>query len=217
MEFEIRQCLRLDCRFRFPVPCGSTEGNHCPRCESRTTIACSPFDGRGATQSFAGTPSLALEVLLDNLRSSHNVGSIFRSCDGAGVRHVHLCGITATPTQGKVGRAALGAEATLPWTYHCNGVDAIRSLKREGCQVWSLENREPSQSIFDLDRQALSEPTILVIGNELSGVDPGILALSERVVSIPMLGHKSSLNAAVAFGIFVYWLVYGLRRQSKDA
>jgi 23S rRNA (guanosine2251-2'-O)-methyltransferase len=153
---------------------------------------------------------MPVEVLLDNIRSSNNVGSIFRSCDGAGVRHLHLCGITSTPRQGRVGKAALGAEKSVPWTYNPNGVDAVLSCKGRGLHVWSLENREPSLSIFDISYASLDQPLLLVVGNELAGVDPAILDLSDRVVSIPMLGRKSSLNAAVAFGVAAYWLQFGI-------
>jgi tRNA G18 (ribose-2'-O)-methylase SpoU len=123
-----------------------------------------------------------------------------------------LCGITSKPSQGKVGKSALGAERAVPWSYHLNGVDAVRSLRRQRYKVWSLENRVASQSIFDLGLNDLTGPMLLVVGNELSGVDPGILELSDRIVSIPMLGYKSSLNVAVALGVAVYWLQHGIRQ-----
>jgi tRNA G18 (ribose-2'-O)-methylase SpoU len=110
-----------------------------------------------------------------------------------------------------VGKSALGAERTVPWSYHRNGLDATRLCKQQGLCIWSLENRLSSQSIFDLHPDELTKPVLLVVGNELSGVDPAIMELSDRVVSIPMLGHKGSLNAAVAFGIVAYWLLFGVR------
>jgi tRNA G18 (ribose-2'-O)-methylase SpoU len=79
-----------------------------------------------------------------------------------------------------------------------------------------LENRVPSQSIFDLRWEEVTQPMLLVVGNELSGVDPGIVDLSDRIVSIPMMGQKSSLNVAVASGIAVYWLQFGIRRGNLD-
>lgn len=164
--------------------------------------------GSNPTDSTLG---LTLDVLLDNLRSSHNVGSILRSCDGAGIRHVRLCGITSTPAQRKVGKTALGAELVVPWSYHPNGIDVIQSYKERGYSIWSLENTRASRSVFSLNLVDLNELTVLVVGNEVAGVDPGILKLSDQIVSIPMSGRKSSLNAAVAFGIVAYWLQYGIR------
>ena len=212
--FQIWQCLSDSCRFRYPTPVSFPEGVKCPKCQGPASRAGPPFVGRSLPSPIDRTGNLEFEVLLDNVRSSHNVGSIFRSCDGAGVRHIHLCGITSTPRQGKVGKSALGAETTVPWSYHRNGVDALRLCRQKGLCIWSLENRLSSQSIFDLRPDELTKPILLVVGNELSGVDPAILELSDRIVSIPMLGHKSSLNAAVAFGIVAYWLLFGIRRCS---
>lgn len=213
-EFQIWQCLNDNCRFRYPGPADFQEGIKCPKCHSPASRAGAPFAGESLSPSIDRLPSLGLEVMLDNVRSSHNVGSIFRSCDGAGVRHIHLCGITSTPRQGKVGKAALGAEGSVPWSYYRNGVDATRHCRQKGFCIWSLENRVASQSIFDLCPDDLTESILLVVGNELSGVDPAILDLSDRIVSIPMVGHKSSLNAAVAFGIVAYWLQLGIQRQA---
>jgi tRNA G18 (ribose-2'-O)-methylase SpoU len=209
--FQIWQCLSEGCRFRYPAPSSPQEGMACPKCQNPASRAGSPFAGRSTLLANDGAIAVNTEALLDNVRSSHNVGSIFRSCDGAGVRHVHLCGITSTPGQGKVQKSALGAEAVVPWSYYRNGVDATRQCKQAGLRIWSLENRVSSQSIFDLRPQDLTQPVLLVVGNELSGVDPGIVELSDRIVSIPMLGQKSSLNAAVAFGIVFYWLLYGIQ------
>jgi tRNA G18 (ribose-2'-O)-methylase SpoU len=147
--------------------------------------------------------------LLDNLRSSYNVGSIFRTGDGAGVQHLYLCGITSTPDQPKVMKTALGADQSVPWSYHRNSLDLIRQRKDAGYALWSLENRGPARSIFEHIPSTLTEPILLAVGNERAGVDPGLLKESDQIVSLPMLGHKSSLNAVVAFGIAVYWLRFG--------
>jgi 23S rRNA (guanosine2251-2'-O)-methyltransferase len=212
-SFQIWQCLNESCRFRFPALADSQHESRCPRCQGPAFKVGAPFAGRGISPAISHLQALNLEVLLDNVRSSNNVGSIFRSCDGAGIRHVHLCGITSTPRQGKVGKAALGAEGTVPWSYHRNGVDATRARKQEGYRIWSLENRVTSQSIFDLRPDDLAEQMLLVVGNELSGVDPAILDLSDRIISIPMMGQKSSLNAAVAFGIVAYRLRFGVQHR----
>jgi 23S rRNA (guanosine2251-2'-O)-methyltransferase len=207
--FRIRQCRSKSCGFRFPVDQSVDNSNLCPLCHEEAPFVSQSFSGRGITPTLGDSAGPPVEVLLDNMRSSYNVGSTFRTCDGAGVSHVHLCGITATPNQAKVSKTALGADKSMTWTYHRNGLEAVRRLRAEGREIWSLENRIPSLSIFAHAPMRLSGPIVLVIGNELSGVDPGILNESDKIVSIPMVGHKSSLNAVVACGVAVYWLRFG--------
>lgn len=205
--FQMRQCVREACRFRFPAPSGSNEGSRCPECGAKTDFVSEPFAGRepGAPP----TASLAVEALLDNIRSIFNVGSMFRTADGAGIRHLHLAGITATPEHPKVAKTALGAEATVPWSRYRNGVQAAAELRDAGCQLWALESSERSQSLFALEPDPAQDPVVLVVGNELAGVDPEIMALCHRTIHLPMEGIKGSLNVAIAFGIAAYYLRYG--------
>jgi tRNA G18 (ribose-2'-O)-methylase SpoU len=149
-----------------------------------------------------------LQALLDNIRSSFNVGAMFRTADGAGVSHLHLCGITPAPDHPKVAKTALGAEYSVPWTQYWDALEAAASLKQGGFELWALEGGPRAESIFEVTEELPDKPLLLVVGNEVSGVDPGLLALCERVVSIPMQGAKQSLNVAVAFGIAVYTLRY---------
>jgi tRNA G18 (ribose-2'-O)-methylase SpoU len=144
-----------------------------------------------------------LHLLLDNLRSSYNVGSLFRTADGAGVGQIHLCGITPTPVHPKVAKTALGAQETLPWRYHRNALHAADWLQAQGCALWALEISAKSVSLLDASPVG---PLAMVIGNEVSGVDPELLARCERIIEIPMLGHKRSLNVASAAAIAIYWL-----------
>lgn len=209
--FRIRQCERDRCRFRYPASLRMKNGDRCPNCDGEAPYVSQPFAGRSVAQAVGDVVGPPVEVLLDNLRSSYNVGSIFRTCDGAGVVHAHLCGITSTPSQAKVTKTALGADKSVTWSYHRNGLESVRTLKAAGREIWSLENRVPSTSIFEYTPNTVSEPIVLVVGNELSGVDPGILDESDQIVSLPMLGNKSSLNAVVAFGVAVYWLRFGIR------
>ena len=146
-----------------------------------------------------------------------NVGSMFRSADGAGVSHLHLAGITATPAHPKLAKAALGAQETVAWTYHPNGVAAAESLKAARVELWALERTaglSEQPSLFSVP--VSGAPLAVVVGNEKAGVDPGILALCDAVVSLPMIGRKSSLNAAVAFGIALYYLRYGARAAARE-
>jgi len=211
----IRQCLRPTCRFRFPVTSDALEMTACPKCGSPTRLVESPYTGlkvdHRPTQA-----GLQVQALLDNIRSSLNVGSMFRTADGAGVSHLHLCGITPTPDHPKVAKTALGAEYSVPWTQYWDALEAAESLKKGGFELWALEGGPRAESIFEAVRDLAQglppaqpgKALLLVVGNEVSGVDPGLLELCQRVVSIPMQGAKQSLNVAVAFGIAVYSLRY---------
>jgi tRNA G18 (ribose-2'-O)-methylase SpoU len=148
-------------------------------------------------------------ALLDNIRSTFNVGAMFRTADGAGLRRLHLGGISATPDNPKVAKTALGAEAVVPWRYFRNGLDAARDLQARGYRLWALESSPRSQPLFHALPQDEGAPIAFVVGNEKAGVDPGILALCERHVHIPMQGAKESLNVAIAFGVAAYFLRFG--------
>jgi len=147
-----------------------------------------------------------MEVLLDNIRSIYNVGSIFRTSDGAGISHLHLCGITPTPDNPKLKKTALGADETIGWTHYLNGCVAAQALKAHGMRLWALEGGDRSKPIHKASNDYDDKTVVLVVGNEVCGVDPGILDQCEKVLAIPMQGIKTSLNAAVAFGIAVYML-----------
>jgi 23S rRNA (guanosine2251-2'-O)-methyltransferase len=142
-----------------------------------------------------------LEVLLDNLRSAWNVGTVFRIADGLGIRKLHLGGITPTPANPKVVKTALGAEQNVPWTYYSDGLAAAQSFAEHGYRLWALENHDRAISLLDGSLPEADGKVLLVVGNENTGIDPCILACCERMLCIPMLGVKRSLNVAVAFGI----------------
>ncbi len=143
-------------------------------------------------------------VLLDNLRSLHNVGSIFRTADAAGVDKIFLCGITGKPTDPKVKKVSLGAENTVPWEYTRQAWRVVDQLKKEGFQIVALEQTTGSINFRRFHRK---KKMVLVVGNEVNGVSPALLKRSDVVVEIPMRGKKESLNVSVAFGIAVFQLV----------
>jgi 23S rRNA (guanosine2251-2'-O)-methyltransferase len=209
--FVTRQCTRDDCRLRFPVAADSRLGDRCPHCGSDTAVdvAYDSHDARASgAEATAGAP---LEVLLDNVRSLRNVGSMFRTADGAGVSHMHLAGFTPTPAHPQMAKTALGAEAAVAWTLHRDGAAAAARLASEGKRLWALEGG-PRSRAFDADTVAAAQAgpsVVLVLGHEVSGVDPRILERCERVLRLPMLGTKGSLNVSVAFGVAVYWLRFG--------
>jgi tRNA G18 (ribose-2'-O)-methylase SpoU len=105
-----------------------------------------------------------------------------------------------------VAKTALGAEKNVSWIYYNNAVDAAARLKAKGYCLWGIEGGEQAESLFEETADLPEEPILLIVGNEVSGIDPGLLALCDRVLAIPMYGRKTSLNVEVAFGIAVYHL-----------
>jgi 23S rRNA (guanosine2251-2'-O)-methyltransferase len=149
-------------------------------------------------------------VIMDNIRSAWNVGSILRSADGFGFAHAFLCGITPTPESEAVRKTSLGAEEAVTWSYHKDAVKLAKGLKKEGWQIWALEDHEKAvalktSSLLPQNTSSMQEAA-LIVGNEITGVDPELLDLCERIFFIPMRGDKKSFNAAIAFGIAAYAL-----------
>lgn len=146
-----------------------------------------------------------LHVVLEDIRSLHNVGSIFRTSDAFGFRNLHLCGITGTPDRKDVKKTSLSAEGQVDWKYYISGMHAVSELKEIGVKIISLERSESSLDISELTPDALvHQPLCLVLGNEVSGVSEEILAASDMICHIPMRGMKESLNVSVAFGIAAF-------------
>jgi len=138
-----------------------------------------------------------------NIRSLWNVGAFFRTCDALGVEHLYLTGYTAHPPRKEITKTAIGAEQWVPWEHSRDPLPIIQSLKQEGWQIVSLEL---TPDAVDLATFVPMEKVCLVVGHELTGVLEGILALSDAVVQIPMLGKKESLNVSVATGIALWRL-----------
>ncbi len=153
----------------------------------------------------AETERFPIWVLLDNIRSLYNVGSIFRSCDGARISKLILCGFTPHPPRKEIEKTALGATRSVPWEYVRDPVEAIASVKSRGIRVCVLEQAEASRPYHSVSRDLF--PLCLVVGNEITGVSERIMREADLSVDIPMFGMKQSLNAAVALGIALYELV----------
>lgn len=203
-EYEFRQCEWEECRFRFPVELEEQRAGRCPLCGAATVDVGSP--AAGVDQGLLKPKNPTFSALLDNIRSIHNVGSMFRTADGAGVRRLYLCGMTATPAHPKLGKAALGAQETVPWSYHKNGVDHAHLLKEQGHLLWAIEATQEAEPFYDAELAIGSRQVTVIVGNERAGIDPGILALCDRSLYLPMNGRKHSLNVAVVFGIVCYHL-----------
>jgi len=148
-------------------------------------------------------------VILDNVRSSHNVGAIFRTADAVGITKIYLTGYTPTPTDrfgrpnDKLRKTALGATATVPWDIAGNVVVLVRSLQSAGVMVVAVEQGARATSLFSTPLPA-TQPVAFVFGNEIEGVSSKVLAAADAVVDLPMLGMKESLNVAVTAGIVLY-------------
>jgi tRNA G18 (ribose-2'-O)-methylase SpoU len=121
-----------------------------------------------------------------------------------GVKIIYLCGVTPTPDHPKLSKASLGAEWSVAWQYSSNVVSTVNNLKDSGKRIYCLEETATSKSIFELNTDMNPQPNVLIVGNEITGIDPAILEMCDQVVDIPMLGYKRSLNVAVAFGIAIY-------------
>ncbi len=210
IRYHIYQCEQQDCSFRFPAPDGITYSGRCPYCGAGVKTVATMDLSREHEQRAVKPENIHIEAILDNIRSAWNVGSMFRTADGLGVRCLHLCGISPTPAHPQVAKTALGADQAVSWTYSKNGVAVARTRKDEGFRLWGLEDMPGADLLKCIRNDIYGPPIVLVVGNEVSGVDPGILELCDRVLSIPMQGVKRSLNVAVAFGIATSFLRFSL-------
>lgn len=206
MRYQIRECLNDSCGLRYPLPENAPFGERCPRCLGET---CSRFEGPlGAGFSPAALPpALRLEAVLDNLRSAWNVGAIFRSADGLGLSKIHLCGITPTPENAAVRKTALGAEKFIPWQASRNALKTAQNLRAQGLRLLALEQAPRAVPLTEFSRP-VTGGLALIVGNEVTGVDPALLELCDEVLEIPMRGQKRSLNVEAAFAIAAHSLVY---------
>ncbi|MBI3832429.1 MAG: hypothetical protein HY291_23090 [Planctomycetes bacterium] len=152
-------------------------------------------------------------ALLEDIRSLWNVGSIFRTADGAGFGQLFLCGITGCPPRKEIAKTSLGAEDHLAWAYHAGALEVLPALKVAGVLIVGLECTEASEPLETaLGRGAIKAPLCLVVGNEVSGISAETLAACDLVCHLPMRGIKQSLNVAVAFGIGAYLLAERVAR-----
>jgi 23S rRNA (guanosine2251-2'-O)-methyltransferase len=164
--------------------------------------------GRKSAIEFRQSEKIPVVVVLDNIRSMHNVGSVFRTADAFLIRGVYLCGYTPQPPHRDIHKTALGATETVSWRHFPATTNGILELKDEGFTVLAVEQTEGSMRLDELTL-ALTGPVALVFGNEVSGVDPAALALCDGSVEIPQFGMKHSLNVSIAAGIVLWELVRG--------
>ena len=146
-------------------------------------------------------PRVPISILIENIRSVHNVGSIFRSADGFGAEKIYLTGYTAYPPREDLHKTALGAEDAVPWEYIENPMDAVKKIKKKGISLILIEQTKQSQSIYEIEWKF---PVCFIVGNEVSGVSEGLSSLSDIQAELPMRGVKQSLNVSVAVGVVGY-------------
>jgi tRNA G18 (ribose-2'-O)-methylase SpoU len=203
--YEIRICS--SCGLRYPLMKGHSFGTRCPICMGETRFLLSReliTEPSHAIPSSISSSKGTISVLLDNIRSAWNVGSIFRSADGFGFVHAYLCGITPTPENDAVRKTSLGAEDSVPWSYHKDAVELVKGLRQEGWRILALEDEPKALRLGDFSES--KQHSVLIVGNEVSGVDLGGLRLFKEILYIPMQGDKKSFNVATAFGIAAYTL-----------
>jgi tRNA G18 (ribose-2'-O)-methylase SpoU len=151
---------------------------------------------------------IPLVIVLENIRSLYNVGSIFRTSDAIAVERLVLTGFTGTPPRKEIEKTALGATQSVPWSYQKNSIEAIHHLKDEGYKIAVLEHCDQTQNVFEY---AWKDKLALVLGNEVFGVTDEVVEEADVALEIPMYGVKQSLNVSVAFGIAVYALRQNFR------
>ena len=208
-------CENPSCGFRFPVNPHEKQPHCCPRCGGTLRIAEEPYRSFSVPEKAAPLRGAAFSAVLDNIRSAYNVGSIFRTADGTGIKKLYLCGMTPTPEHPKVGKTALGAEESVSWEHSWSTCDTVMALMEGGSYTVALEGGEKAVSIFDalpLLREQ-EKPIALIVGNEVSGVDPEVVSMADLCIYIPMEGVKESLNVASAFGIAAYLIRYQGRKN----
>jgi 23S rRNA (guanosine2251-2'-O)-methyltransferase len=206
-HYTVLECTNPDCRFRFSNEVGAVVLENCPCCQSPLASRWTHYSNSNRTLESRSNTHRKVVAVLDGIRSTLNVGSMFRTADGAGINHIYLCGLTATPDHPKLSKTGLGAEWSIPWSHHPNVLDLVSDLKRGGFFIAALEGCEDSIPLYALS-SPLPDPIALVVGNEVSGIDPAVLDLADARLFLPMAGYKRSLNVAVAFGIAAYTLCY---------
>lgn len=169
--------------------------------------------GRKSVEEFKRAPKTPLVLVLDNIRSLHNVGSVFRTADAFLLRGLRLCGYTGTPPHRDIHKTALGATETVAWEYWPDTAAAVARLKEEGYAVWAVEQATGAVMLQDF-RPPADRPLALVFGNEVEGVETGVLGLVDGCLEIPQAGMKHSLNISVTAGIVVWDLCSKLSRPA---
>ena len=162
--------------------------------------------GRMNVEEFKASEKMPLIIILDDVRSMYNVGSVFRTADAFRVEAIYLCGITAQPPHPEIHKTALGAEDTVAWQHFPTALEAVESLKQKGYIVFSIEQCEGSTMLSSLNSQlsTLNSQYALILGNEVKGVHQEVVDASDGCIEIPQFGTKHSLNVSTTAGIVIW-------------
>lgn len=159
---------------------------------------------RSTLETLDKVKKLPVYVVLNSIRSSYNVGSIFRTSDGAMIEKLYLCGYTPHPPKKEVLKTALGSQDSVKWEYAENPVEVVKKLKEKGVKIVALEQTDKNIPYYSLSKNDF--PMCLIVGNEITGVSQELIDLCDVSIEIPQYGIKQSLNVAVAYGIAVFEL-----------
>lgn len=154
-------------------------------------------------EEFKKATKTPLIVILDNVRSLNNIGSVFRTCDAFLIEKIFLCGITATPPNKEIHKTALGATESVDWEYVESTISVVERLKSEGIRVISVEQTEKSVMLNDFQPKSATKYAV-IFGNEVKGVEQEVVSASDGVIEIPQYGTKHSLNISVSAGIVIW-------------
>ena len=157
---------------------------------------------RISVEEFKNSKKTPIVVVLDNVRSMSNIGSIFRTCDAFRVEKLCLCGITATPPNREINKTALGATESVDWQYYKTTLECVEELKGKGYKIFSIEQTQNSTMLQNSPKE--NSPFAIILGNEVEGVEQNIVNISDETIEIPQFGTKHSFNVAVTCGI-VLW------------
>jgi len=169
---------------------------------------------RLSVEEFKNARKLPVVVVLDNIRSQHNIGSVFRTADAFRIERIYLCGITATPPNREIFKTALGATESVDWLYESQTLTAIESLRRNGYQIVGVEQTTESQMIDHFTANP-HQKYALIFGNEVNGIDEALLPHMDFSIEIPQAGTKHSLNVSVSAGIVLWEFYAKLKNQSR--
>ena len=170
--------------------------------------------GRMTVDQYREADKLPLVVVLDNVRSQHNVGAVFRTADAMRIERVILCGICCCPPNQELHKTALGAEESVEWTYYKDTVEAVQALKAQGYTVYAVEQAHDSITLEEAATKLIAngqQPTAVVLGHEVFGVQQEVVDVCDQCIEIPQYGTKHSMNVSVTAGIVMYRLSEALR------
>lgn len=170
---------------------------------------------RKTTSEFKAAKKTPIVIILDNVRSLNNIGSIFRTADAFLIEKIYLCGITATPPHKDIHKTALGATDTVTWEYSEDVLAVIKDLKAQNWQIYAVEQAE-NALFLDKFQPQKGQKLAVIFGNEVKGVQQKVVSVSDAVLEIPQLGSKHSLNIAVSAGVVLWDLFSKIKNLQEE-